>query len=158
MSLVELIGRDPDAATLKLWLAKIPYAVYLGMEAELRDTNILFRLPPDEKLIGNASLPAIHGGVVGAFMELAGAIHLVAHMEKPVLPKIINFSLDYLRASRLQDTWARCEVIRQGRQIANVTVTAWQEDPTNPNATARAHFMIAEPEIAKENNHVPLET
>ncbi|MCP4842916.1 MAG: PaaI family thioesterase [Halieaceae bacterium] len=158
MSLAELIGRDPDATTLKLWLEKIPYAVYLGMEAELHDNDILFRLPPDDKLIGNASLPAIHGGVVGAFMELAGSIHLVAHMKKPVLPKIINFSLDYLRASRLQDTWARCEVIRQGRQIANVTVTAWQEDPANPNATARAHFLIAEPENSKESSNVPLET
>lgn len=146
MSLADLIQRDPDAQTLALWLKKIPYADYLGIEADVEKQDILFRLPADDKLIGNASLPALHGGVVGAFMELAGAIHLVARMEKPVLPKVINFSLDYLRASRLRETYARCSVTRQGRQVANVTITAWQEDIDAPNATARAHFLIAEPE------------
>ena len=107
MSLTDLIQRDPDAETLKLWLKRIPYASYLGIEADVTNNDILFKLPPDEKLIGNASLPALHGGVVGAFMELAGAIHLVAKMDKPVLPKVINFSLDYLRASRVRDTFAR---------------------------------------------------
>ena len=145
MSLVDLIQRDPDAATLNLWLNKIPYARYLGMDADMQGSDILFRLPPDDKLIGNASLPALHGGVVGAFMELSGAIHLVAKMENPVLPKVINFSLDYLRASRLRETYARCSITRQGRQVANVSITAWQEDMDAPNATARAHFLIAEP-------------
>ena len=152
MSLTDLIRRDPDAETLKLWLARIPYASYLGMEANVEGNEILFRLPPDEKLIGNASLPALHGGVVGAFMELSGAIHLVAKMEKPVLPKVINFSLDYLRASRLTETYTRCSVTRQGRQVANVSITAWQEDIDAPNATARAHFLIAEPENQETKN------
>ena len=146
MNLADLIQRDPDAETLKLWLKRIPYASYLGIEADVTDNDILFKLPPDKKLIGNASLPALHGGVVGAFMELAGAIHLVAKMDKPVLPKVINFSLDYLRASRVRTTFARCVVARQGRQIANVSITAWQEDIEAPNATARAHFLIADPE------------
>jgi len=146
MSLADLIQRDPDTDTLKLWLKKIPYASYLGIEANVEGNDILFKLPPDDKLIGNASLPALHGGVVGAFMELAGSIQLVAKMEKPVLPKVINFSLDYLRASRLRDTYARCKIIRQGRQIANVSITAWQEDIDAPNATARAHFLISDPQ------------
>lgn len=157
MSLAELIQRDPDAATLRLWLNRIPYASYLGMQADVAGHDILFRLPPDDKLIGNASLPALHGGVVGAFMELSGAIHLVAKMEKPVMPKVINFSLDYLRASRLRETYARCSVTRQGRQIANVSITAWQDDVDAPNATARAHFLIAEPED-QENTDGTLET
>lgn len=144
MSLADLVQRKPDAATLKLWLKHIPYAHYLGMEADVEGHDILFRLPPDDRLIGNASLPALHGGVVGAFMELSGAIHLVAKMEKPVLPKVINFSLDYLRASRLRETYARCSITRQGRSVANVSITAWQDDASAPNATARAHFLIAE--------------
>lgn len=146
MSLVDLIERNPDAETLKVWLKKIPYAAYLGMDAELQGTEIVFRLPPEDKLIGNASLPALHGGIVGAFMEMSGAVHLVAKMEKPVLPKIINFSIDYLRPSRLQETYARCSVTRQGRHIANVSITVWQEEESAPNATARAHFLIAESE------------
>ena len=42
MSLADLIQRDPDARTLKLWLKKIPYASYLGIEAEVIGNDILF--------------------------------------------------------------------------------------------------------------------
>ncbi|MCB1730620.1 MAG: PaaI family thioesterase [Halieaceae bacterium] len=142
MSLAELIKRAPDADTLALWLEKIPYAVYLGIRAEVRGEDILFILPGDEKLVGNPTLPAIHGGVVGAFMEQAAGLHLVARMTAPALPKIINFSLDYLRPARLRDTYASCSLTRQGRQIANVSINAWQENSETPVAIARAHFLL----------------
>jgi acyl-coenzyme A thioesterase PaaI-like protein len=144
VTLADVIHHEPSAETLELWLKKVPYAVYLGIRAELRDKEILFILPEDKKLIGNPSLPALHGGVVGAFMEQAAAFHLIAKMKKPVLPKIINFSLDYLRPARLRDTYAQCKLTRQGRFIANVSITAWQEHIDEPNAIARAHFLIPE--------------
>ena len=144
MTLADVIQQEPSAETLQLWLKKVPYAVFLGIRAELRDGEILFILPEDKKLVGNPSLPALHGGVVGAFMEQAAAFHLIAKMDKPVLPKIINFSLDYLRPARLCDTYAQCKLTRQGRFIANVTITAWQEHSDQPNAIARAHFLLPE--------------
>jgi len=142
MTLADVIQREPSAETLQLWLKKVPYAAFLGIRAQLIDNEILFILPGDEKLVGNPSLPALHGGVVGAFMEQAAAFHLIAKMDKPVLPRIIDFSLDYLRAARLQETYAQCTLTRQGRAIANVSITVWQEDRAAPNAIARAHFMI----------------
>ena len=81
-------------------------------------------------------------------MEQAAAFHLVAKMTDPVLPKVIDFSLDYLRPARLRDTYAQCVLTRQGRQVANVSITAWQEQSDTPNAIARAHFLI--PETADE--------
>jgi len=145
VSLAELINQEPDAATLRQWLKKVPYAAYLGINAEVHGNEILFILPEDKKLIGNPTLPAIHGGVVGAFMEQAAAFHLIAKMEQPVLPKIIDFSLDYLRPARLRDTYAQCKLTRQGRFIANISITAWQEQSDIPNAMARAHFLLPEP-------------
>jgi uncharacterized protein (TIGR00369 family) len=142
VTLAELIRREPDLETLRLWLEKVPYANYLGIRAELEDKELQFVLPADPKLIGNPILPALHGGVVGAFMELAGACYLVARMANPVLPKVINFSLDYLRPARLRDTRAQCTVIRQGQQVANVSIAAWQERSDEPIAIARAHFLI----------------
>ena len=103
ISLTELLQREPDADTLTLWLQKIPYAVYLGIRAEVENNDILFVLPADRKLIGNPTLPAIHGGVVGAFMEQAATLHLLAKMDDPVLPRIINFSLDYLRPAPIDE-------------------------------------------------------
>jgi acyl-coenzyme A thioesterase PaaI-like protein len=144
MTLADAILEEPSVDILQLWLTKVPYAVYLGVRAEIREGEIVFVLPADQKLIGNPSLPALHGGVVGAFMEQAAAFHLIAKMSNPVLPKIIDFSLDYLRPARLQDTYAQCRLTRQGRFIANISITAWQEGPDKPNAIARAHFLIPE--------------
>ena len=93
MTLADVIHQDPNTETLQLWIKKVPYAAFLGIKADLRDDKLLFILPENKKLIGNPSLPAIHGGVVGAFMEQAAAFHLIAKMDKPVLPKIIDFSM-----------------------------------------------------------------
>lgn len=146
MNLDELLSQEPNAHTLRQWLEKVPYACYLGIGAEVHGNEILFILPRNEKLIGNPTLPAVHGGVVGAFMEQAATFHLIARMDEPTLPKIINFSLDYLRPTRLRDTYAQCTLTRQGRFIANISITAWQEQSDKPNAIARAHFLIPETE------------
>ncbi len=146
MKLADLIKQEPSAETLAQWLQKIPFAAYLGIRAQILETEILFILPENDQLVGNAMLPAIHGGVVGGFMEQAAALHLIARMDQPVVPKIINFSLDYLRPTRLRDTYAQCIVTRQGRQVANLAITAWQERRESPCATARAHFLIPESE------------
>ncbi len=144
MTLANVIQQEPNSETLQLWLTKVPYAVFLGIRAEVISNSIVFTLPADEKLIGNPSLPSLHGGVVGAFMEQAAAFHLIANMNKPVMPKVINFSLDYLRAARLRDTYAQCVLTRQGRSVANLSISAWQDNPDTPTALARAHFLIPE--------------
>ncbi|MFL1524496.1 PaaI family thioesterase [Pseudomonas sp. O230] len=123
----------------------IPYAKLIGVECSRVGDDLLFRLPANKDNIGNPLLPAIHGGVIAGFMELAAALHLLVFTGSPGVPKIIDFSLDYLRAGQFRDTWARCQVCRQGRRVANVAVTAWQSTEAEPIATARAHFKIDEP-------------
>ncbi|GID07640.1 MULTISPECIES: PaaI family thioesterase [Pseudomonas] len=129
------------AALLQL----IPYAELIGVECSRVGDELLFRLPANKDNIGNPLLPAIHGGVIAGFMELSAALHLLIFTGSPGVPKIIDFSLDYLRAGQFRDTWARCQVCRQGRRVANVAITAWQSTEAEPIATARAHFKIEEP-------------
>lgn len=129
------------ASVLKL----IPYASLIGVECSRVGDDLLFRLPANKDNIGNPLLPAIHGGVIAGFMELSAALHLLIATGSPGVPKIIDFSLDYLRAGQFRDTWARCQVCRQGRRVANVAITAWQSTEAEPIATARAHFKIDEP-------------
>ncbi|MEZ1315668.1 PaaI family thioesterase [Pseudomonas fluorescens] len=133
---------DGDYAAL---LQLIPYARLIGVECSRVGDELLFRLPANKDNIGNPLLPAIHGGVIAGFMELAAALHLLILTGAPQVPKIIDFSLDYLRAGQFRDTWARCQVCRQGRRVANVAVTAWQTTEADPIATARAHFKVDEP-------------
>ena len=125
-------------------LQLIPYAGLIGIECSRDGDDLLFRLPASPENIGNPLLPAIHGGVIAGFMELSAALYLLIFSESATIPRIIDFSIDYLRAGLYRDTFARCQLWRQGRRVTNVAITAWQADPAEPIATARAHFKIKE--------------
>src|SRR5690606_837668 len=107
-------------------LALIPYAGLIGIECERQGDDLLFRLPASQDNIGNPLLPAIHGGVIAGFMELSAALYLLIYSESASIPKIIDFSIDYLRAGHYRDTFAQCQLWRQGRRVTNVAITAWQ--------------------------------
>lgn len=125
-------------------LDMIPYARLIGIECTREGDGLLFRLPASPDNVGNPLLPALHGGVIAGFMELAAALHLLIFTDTGRVPLIIDFSIDYLRAGLLRDTHARCQLWRQGKRVANVAITAWQGDEAQPIATARAHFKIEE--------------
>jgi uncharacterized protein (TIGR00369 family) len=126
-------------------ISLMPYAKLLGMQCLRQGEDMVFRLPANRDNIGNPMLPALHGGVIAGFMEHAAMLHLLMFMGMPHLPKIIDFSIDYLRAGHYRDTYAQCQVWRQGRRVANVAITAWQTNQAEPIATARAHFKVDEP-------------
>ena len=115
----------------------------LGIQAVERDGLPQFYLPYAEQNIGNILLPAIHGGVIGGFLENAAVLHLMWAQETRGIPRIVDFSIDYLRSARALDLHARCEIVRQGKRVANVLMTAWQDDESQPVATARAHFLLS---------------
>lgn len=141
----EQLRRACEQGDYALLLASIPYARLIGVDCTREGDALVFRLPANKDNIGNPLLPAIHGGVIAGFMELAAAVHLLIATGTPGVPKIIDFSLDYLRTGQFRDTYAKCQVWRQGRRVANVAITAWQDVEAEPIATARAHFKIQEP-------------
>ena len=140
---------------LAAMIAKIPNDRLLGVRPELRGDELTLVLPFSETLIGNPLLPALHGGAVGAFMELAAVAQLAINSPgntpghtpgnapgAAALPKTIDISVDYLRSARPQDTFARARVVKVGRRIANVSVEAWQAERTAPIASLRGHFLM----------------
>ncbi len=142
MSLVAALEKVSDTAQLNTLIETIPYARLIGMQGQLMGDDVHFILPPAKTNIGNPMLPAIHGGVIGGFMDTAAVIHLMLLMDKPKIPAIIDFSLDYVRTGQLRETYAECQVHRQGRRVANVSINAWQTQRDKPIATARAHFLL----------------
>ncbi|PPK52116.1 PaaI family thioesterase [Marinobacter persicus] len=123
-------------------LEGIPYAKWIGLCCDRFGDDLIFRLPAKEQNLGNPILPAIHGGVIGGFMELSAEIYLILAQETLRMPKIVDFSLDYLRAGLNRETYAECHLTRQGNRVANVGVVAWQKSRSKPIATARAHFLL----------------
>ena len=140
--MIEHIKQAREAQQIDKLIDQVPYAVLIGMQAWYVGDSLLFKLPANENNIGNPTLPAIHGGCIGGFMELAACFHVFASIDCERIPKVIDFSLDYLRPGRFRDSFSRCHVVRQGRNVVNVSITAWQSSEQEPIATARAHFLL----------------
>lgn len=127
---------------LQAVLERIPYARFLGIRAELAGDEMTAILPFGEHLIGNPMLPAIHGGVLGAFMEMTALAQLSVSEGQARQPRVIDISVEYLRSGRPLTTYARAEIKKVGRRIANVHVEAWQEQRAAPIAAMRGHFLV----------------
>src|SRR5262245_16639359 len=123
-------------------LEAIPYAQFLGVRVEQTADRWLCVLPFRQEIIGNPRLPAIHGGVLGAFLELTAFLRLYAEAASDRAPKPINFSADYLRSAGPQTTYAEANIFKLGRRIATVHVVAWQDDPAKPVASGNGKFRL----------------
>ncbi|SMX46133.1 PaaI family thioesterase [Maliponia aquimaris] len=156
---VQVIKQRRDAA-LSALVSGVPYIQYLGVRFDRRGDELTALLPFDDKLIGNPFLPAIHGGVTAAFLEITAMITLnwfwlwediesgaldpetMTVGNLPRLPKTIDFTVDYLRTGLPRDAYARARVNRSGRRYASVHTEAWQDNRDRPFAQATAHFLM----------------
>ncbi len=126
-------------------LAAIPYARFLVLTAELAGDEMTAILPFSPHLVGNTQLPALHGGVLGAFMEMTALMQLSIREPLRRQPRTIDITIEYLRPGRALTTYARADVRKVGRRIANVHVEAWQETRASPVAVLRGHFLLSLP-------------
>lgn len=156
---MQVVKQRRDAALTAL-VHGVPYIEFLGIEFDRRGDELTALLPFQDKLIGNPLLPAIHGGVTAAFLEVTAVIGLswsvlweeiergeldaeeliAGHM--PRLPKTIDFTVDYLRSGLPRDAYARAKVNRSGRRYASVHVEAWQDNHNRAFAQATGHFLM----------------
>jgi uncharacterized protein (TIGR00369 family) len=130
-------ANDPTAI-----VEAIPYARFLGISAREEDGALLTTLAFSDHNIGNPAVPALHGGVVGAFLENTAILQLLWALESVHVPKTITITVDYLRTAGATDTVARATVTKLGSRVANVRAFAWQGDETKPVAGANANFLV----------------
>jgi uncharacterized protein (TIGR00369 family) len=135
----------PAAADMRTILERIPYCRFLGItvDDDPSDGGVVSRLCFAEHIVGNAMLPAIHGGAIGAFLETAAIVEVMRQSQGGALPKPIDITIAYLRSARAVDTYAKAIVTKHGRRVTNVRVEAWQDDRARPVATAQGHFLTA---------------
>lgn len=156
---MQVVKQRRDAA-LSALVHGVPYINFLGIEFDRRGDELTAILPYDDMLIGNPMLPAIHGGVTAAFLEVTAIIGLSwatiwDKMESgvldptslgpghlPRLPKTIDFTVDYLRSGLPRDAYARARVNRSGRRYASVHVEGWQDQRDRLFAQATGHFLM----------------
>ena len=144
------------SAALDRLVHHVPYNRFMDVRVQRLGDELTAHLPFSDAIVGNPLLPAIHGGVTGAFMEITAQIQLVwdqvidleaaeePSCETVVIPKTIDVTIDFLRSGRPRETFARAEVQKAGRRVANVHVSAWQDDKARPIAMMRGNFLMPE--------------
>ena len=134
---------ESPAVQLDAFLQRVPYVRFLGMRAELEGESVTAILPFAPHLVGNTMIPALHGGVIGAFLEATALAQLSVTQGSAKVHKTIDITVEYLRPGRAQTTYARAELRKVGRRVANVHVEAWQETRDTPVAFLRGHFLLS---------------
>ncbi|MEM8570775.1 MAG: PaaI family thioesterase [Pseudomonadota bacterium] len=158
---VQVVKQRRDAALAQI-VARVPYIQYMGVRFDRRGDELTAILEYSPKLIGNPSLPALHGGATGSFLEITAIIELVwqttwermegggaeagetgANVSSP-FPRTIDITVDYLRPGLARDAYARARVNRMGRRYASVHVEAWQDNRARLFAQATGHFLVSQ--------------
>ncbi len=142
MALTELLARARADGEWTPLVDAIPFSRFLGLKVAVVDGELVTSMPFADRLIGNFTIGALHGGVVGGLLESAAIFALLHGAVEVQLPRVINVTVDYLRSGRARDAFASATITKLGRRIATVRATAWQDDRGQPIATADAHFLV----------------
>jgi uncharacterized protein (TIGR00369 family) len=118
--------------------AQSPFARCLGIRIGEDGTLVM---PFSPKIIGNPILPAIHGGMTGAFLETTAIVGVTRELGVSP-PKPIGLTINYLRSGHALDSYANVSIVKQGRRVVAFEAQAWQDAPVKPIASAFGHFML----------------
>ncbi len=142
MTLHERIDLARSTGDWNQLVESIPYARFLGITLDTQDGRLVGRMKFSPHLIGNPTIPALHGGTLGSLLESAAQFELLYRAETVVLPKTITLTIDYRRSGKSADTFVAANVVRHGRRVATVQVSAWQDDANRPIAAATIQLLI----------------
>ncbi|WBU40875.1 MULTISPECIES: PaaI family thioesterase [Marinobacter] len=134
-------------------LDRIPYARHLGLDIPKDSAGLIVSLPFHEALIGNFMLPALHGGVLGALIEITARIAAQSEDAKARCPRILDSNINYLRSAQAKHTLASAEIIRQGRRTSLVQVTCWQDEKDRPITSGRVQLLFAKTDTNHQGDH-----
>jgi uncharacterized protein (TIGR00369 family) len=114
-----------------------PFHEWLRVEAvDAAPGRAVLRIPPNPDFVGNPFIPAVHGGIIAALIDLAGGAALFVELQFPT--PTIDMRVDYLRpAVAGKALVADARVKRLGATVAFVDIDVWQ--PSRPQAARLPH-------------------
>ena len=136
----------PDAVrALDGIIRNAPFHKWLGVEAvDAAPGRAVLRIPPNPEFVGNPFIPAVHGGIIAALVDLAGGAALFVELQFPT--PTIDMRVDYLRpAIAGKALVADARVKRLGSTVAFVDVDVNDED-NRLVATGRCTYSVKDRE------------
>ena len=125
--------------------SNVPHNRALGMEiVELGTAEAVFRLPYDEKLVGNPETGVLHGGAITALLDGASGAAVFTTLVEIVPIATLDLRIDYLRPAETgQPVIARATCYKMTRNVAFTRAVAYHTDPDDPIAHSVGTFMVS---------------
>jgi uncharacterized protein (TIGR00369 family) len=123
----------------------IPFNRVLGIRvAKVDRGQVRMEIPFREELIGDASRPAIHGGVISSLADTAGGAAVWSALDDmKSRVSTIDLRIDYLRPGRAELLVAEAIVVRVGRRVGVVDVRLFHPSaPEDTVATAKGVYNV----------------
>lgn len=143
VDLVAALAEARQKGDASILLDLIPYARFLGLSVRRENGVPIASMRFAEHLVGDATIPALHGGTLAALLESTAILAVMIDPATAAMPKTITLTIDYLRSGRAKDTHCRAKIVRQGKRVVVVSVEAYQDEPNKPCATAVVHVLVA---------------
>ena len=108
----------------------IPFNNLLGLKmTDGGDGHVRVEQPYRDELLGDASRPAIHGGVISTLVDVAGGAAAFTRVDYNGGDRLstVDLRVDYLRPAGKADLVADAEVVRIGNHVAMVRVKVSSE-------------------------------
>jgi uncharacterized protein (TIGR00369 family) len=123
----------------------IPHNRALGMEIlEMSRGEAVFRLPYDEKLVGNPDSGVLHGGAITALLDGASGAAVFTALTELVPIATLDLRIDYLRPAEAgRPVMARATCYKMTRNVAFTRAVAYHDDPADPIAHSVGTFMVS---------------
>jgi uncharacterized protein (TIGR00369 family) len=120
-----------------------PYGALMGFAQERdADGRLILTMDFGDDKMGRPGY--LHGGAIAGLLESAGFMGLADAIGESPAPRLkpINVTVTYMRGGLEKRTYAKAMIERLGRRVANIEVTAWQDDPAKPIAMAQMNILI----------------
>lgn len=130
----------------------IPFNKWLGMKIEnMERGHVTASIPWRPEIIGDPTVPALHGGVIGAVADATGGIAVWTTLENPASRvSTVDMRVDYLRPGKQEKLIAVGHVVRTGARLGWADVRLYHPGRESEIvATARAVYAIKIPKHAR---------
>ncbi|MCH9687951.1 MAG: hotdog fold thioesterase [Deltaproteobacteria bacterium] len=136
---------------LRKWFhVGIPFNRFLGIQIASMERGLcVLRLPWRDEFVGDASRPAVHGGVISTLIDTAGGGACFTMLDRESdRVATVDLRVDYLRPGGSHDLWCRGQVVRMGNRVGVARMALYSDrlptttDDDEPVATGQAVYNI----------------
>jgi len=123
----------------------VPHNRALGMKIlEMGQSEAVFELPYDAKLIGNPDTGTLHGGAITALLDGCSGAAVFAALTELVPIATLDLRIDYLRPAEPQRAvLAKATCYKMTRNVAFTRAVAYHDNPDDPIAHSVGTFMVS---------------